>query len=113
MNVQIFYRNPDGAVQVETWECTTNSEALWLADDVCRKGLLIEAEDIKLIPAHQVVMVSFQRGEVNAAPPKRKKDELGTLLRKWRAVSAEPCPSGMKCKLLPRLVNDLEKVMGK
>lgn len=111
MNVQIFYHNPEGAVQIETWECATNAEALWLADDVCRKGLLIEAEDVKLIPAHRVVMVSFVKDAANTESPRRKENEMGMLLRKWRAVAAEPCPAGKKCTLLPRLVKDLEKMM--
>jgi len=112
MNVQIFYRNPDDMVQVETWECATNTEALLLADDVCRKGLLIEADDVKLIPAHRVAMVSFVKDEGSTELPKRKENELGLLLRKWRTIAGEPCPVGKKCSLLPRLVDDLEKLAG-
>ena len=112
MNVQIFYHNPDGAVQVETWECATNTEALFLAGDVCRKGLLIRAGlEVHVIPSHRVMMVSFVKDEASTEPPKRKEYELGLLLRKWRTIAGEPCPVGKKCVLLPRLVDDLEKLV--
>jgi len=113
MNVQIFYLSPDGNVQIETWECKTNTEALLLADDVCRKGLLIEGLDVTLIPSHRVMMVTFAKDEASAELPKRKENELGLLLRKWRGIAGEPCPVGKKCVLLPRLVSDLEKLAGK
>ena len=113
LNVQIFYLNPDGNVEMEVWECATNTEALFLIGDVCRNGLLIEGEDIVSIPAHRVVKASFRRGEVDTPPPKRKMDEFGVLLSKWRTVAGEPCPAGKKCTLLPRLVDDLEKLIGK
>jgi len=112
MDVKILYLNATGDVQVEVWECASNAEALFLADDICRKGLLIRVgPEVRMIPPHRVAMVTFTEGGENSEPPERKKNELGLLLSKWRAASVEPCPAGMKCKLFPRLVKDLEKVM--
>ena len=120
MEIWIYYLDENGTAQILVWEAETQNEALFLADDVCRKGALVPNEG-KLIPSHRIMVVRFMGEEKtgNQEEAKEQKDittnstrvSLERFAFDLKSMSAEPCPVGQKCELLSKLADKLDGIL--
>jgi|GEM_PF-5659681 len=112
-SVDIIYLDEEGKRKVESWACGSMNEALLLADDACRKAILIDGGDsATVIPSHRILKVVCT-GERNE-PTKLVDTQAASLRRlvvQWAVVADEPCAAGQKCETLQLFLSELKEIL--
>lgn len=111
--IDIVYLDEDGTRKIESWARGSVNEALLLADDACRKGILIDNDNsATVIPSHRILKV-ICTGERNE-PAKLVDMQAGNLRRlitQWTGVAEEPCAAGRKCETLQLFLSELKEML--
>jgi len=82
MELLIYYLDESGTPEILAWKMETGKEAVLLAEDICRRGILVPDEG-KLIPAHRITMVRFTVQE-GAESQEGAKEQKGTTISSIR-----------------------------
>jgi len=107
---EIVYAEPGGELKTITWSCGSMTEALLLADDAFRKGIVIQGVGATgIIPAHRVMKVLCSGAGDEPELTEERKASLGGMVEKWAVVADEPCHAGMRCDVLQSFLAELKE----